>query len=116
MLCRACKELADGEANKGDISGTDKDDFIPLESIKGQVDLLNQGEPVTEPELLDICDTEGNHLNGGGSFDVRRDDSGKVAIRWVSGNSAGDQPLLQRAVGAPGEIGSPIVGSGPFPR
>jgi hypothetical protein len=115
MLCRTCKELAEDYKLADVKSEFGKDGYIALEAVKAQIDLLNSGEPVTESELLDICDTEGNHLNGGGNFDVRRDRMGNAVIRWVSGNGSLDAPLLQRAVGAgPGDIGSPSIGGGSF--
>jgi len=66
---------------------------------------------IMEQELLNLCDTEGNSSNGGGTFDTRRDAGGhgKHAIRWVPDLNDGlNAP--HRAVGAPGEIGSPLVG------
>jgi hypothetical protein len=109
LLVRACKDLEN--------YATDASGYIDLSAIKGHVDSINpsQNELIDEAELLDICETEGNAQNGGGSFDIRRGDNGKVAIRWELGGGSGHGPF-PRNVGAPGEIGSPIVGfSRPVP-
>ncbi|KAI1863049.1 hypothetical protein JX265_009095 [Neoarthrinium moseri] len=102
MLCRACREL-EGHA-------TDENGFVDISTVKGHVDSINTSEPVSEPELLEMCETEGSAHNGGGSFDIRRDEkSGKMLIRY---DANGGTPIMAaRNVGAPGEIGSPIVGS-----
>lgn len=103
MLRRACEELAEH-------SGSDK--FIPLEQIKTKVEALNHGQAVDEKELLDMCETEGNEVNGGGSFDVREDGSqgGGKSIRFVAGNERPTPQPVQRAVGY--HPGSPVVGGG----
>ncbi|PBP16249.1 stress response protein NST1 [Diplocarpon rosae] len=102
MICRACKNL----------QGTSQDGFFDIKLVKEQVDSLNPpGEqPVSERELLDICETEGNAVNGGGSFDIREDGS-RHSIRYESDTLPPNRPL-----GAPGEIGSPIVGGGGMSR
>ncbi|KAI0165983.1 salt tolerance down-regulator-domain-containing protein [Xylariaceae sp. FL1272] len=108
LLVTACKDLDDYAA---DDSG-----YIELSSIQGHVDTIKPLplDPILEEEILEICETEGNSQNGGGSFDVRRTSNGKVAIRFdLSGDSVSGP--FSRNVGAPGEIGSPIVGAGaPF--
>jgi hypothetical protein len=119
MLCRICKEMADAEAQSPDTrSDMCRDGYASLEAIKAQMDMQNPGEGISEHELLNMCDTEGNSSNGGGSFDVRRQAGGSVSIRWESGGG-GDtygQPLMQRPVGAgSGEVRSPKVGASPFP-
>ncbi|KAK8044470.1 hypothetical protein PG993_004494 [Apiospora rasikravindrae] len=104
MLCRACKEL---ENNAADPHG-----YIDLSALKGHVDSINTSEPISQSELLDMCETEGNAQNGGGSFDIRQDEaSGKVSVRFDP-SSGGTAAAGSRNVGAPGEIGSPIVGMG----
>jgi hypothetical protein len=117
MLCRACEELAnDVAAAPKDGAKLFPDGFVHIHAIKAKVDSMQaaMGNPVPEEELLDMCETEGNDVNGGGSFDVRVDrGTGTIGIRFVPGHSMGS--LAQRAVGPPGEIGSPIVGSGAFP-
>jgi hypothetical protein len=99
MLCRVCKSL----------EGSGPDGFTDINSIIDYINSSGEG-PVSEKEILDICETEGNHLNGGGSFDIRRDGSNRCSIRHEN-----DLPP-QRPVGAPGEIGSPIVGAGGMSR
>lgn len=99
MLCRACKNL----------EGSSPDGYTDVNSV---IDFLgSSGEgPVSEKEILDICETEGNPLNGGGSFDIRKDSNNRYSIRHEN-----DLPP-PRPIGAPGDIGSPIVGSGGLSR
>ncbi|TAQ84250.1 hypothetical protein B7494_g7421 [Chlorociboria aeruginascens] len=101
MICRACRNL----------EGSTPDGFYDINVIKEQLDLFNPGEqPVAEQEVLDICETEGNAINGGGTFAIIKDSNGHYSIRYEA-----DAPSNQRH-GAPGEIGSPVVGSsGRFP-
>ncbi|KAI0125462.1 hypothetical protein BJ170DRAFT_596718 [Xylariales sp. AK1849] len=102
MLCRACKDL---ENNAADANG-----YIDISAVKGHVDSINITDPVSEAELLDMCETEGNPVNGGGSFDIRHDEAlNKTSIRYDA--TSGTPSFVARNVGAPGEIGSPIVGS-----
>ncbi|KAK8115806.1 hypothetical protein PG984_012308 [Apiospora sp. TS-2023a] len=104
MLCRACKEL---ENNAADPHG-----YIGLSALKGHVDSINTSDPISQSELLDMCETEGNNQNGGGTFDIKQDDaSGKVSVRFDP-NSGSSGPSGSRNVGAPGEIGSPVPGMG----
>ncbi|KAL0936287.1 stress response protein NST1 [Colletotrichum truncatum] len=106
MLCRACKELQARNAEAPDA-------FIDLSAVKSEVDHLSRMEVVSEEDLMDLAETEGNIHNGGGTFEIRRDANGpgKHTVRWVPEFSDLSQPH-HRAVGAPGEIGSPIIGSG----
>lgn len=107
MLRRACEELASAESRntEGSTEGGN-DTYIPLEMIKVQVENLNHGYAVDEKELLDICETEGNEVNGGGSFDVVNDGQGGRSIRFVSGNERTTPQPVQLAVGY--HPGSPI--------
>jgi hypothetical protein len=107
MLRRACEELADGVGKQdGNSPQQAPVKFIPLEKIKAQIEMFNHGHPVEEKEILDICETEGNEVNGGGSFDVRDDDKGGKLIRFVSGDEQRTPQPVQRAVGY--HPGSPI--------
>lgn len=91
---------------------------------------VEQLKPPNEPsiqlnEMLDICDTEGNPQNGGGSFIVKEDDSHN---RYVKFEPDSNSPMANHRVGlAPGDIGSPIpvssipttfggIGTGPSVR
>ncbi|KAL3428074.1 stress response protein NST1 [Phlyctema vagabunda] len=102
LICRACKNL----------DGTSPDGYLDIAAIKEQVDHLSppQEQPITEKELLEICETEGNATNGGGSFEVR-EENGHRRIRYDF-----DTSYVQRPLGVPGEIGSPIVGVGGISR
>ena len=102
LLCQACKDLANSE---------DTDGFIELGTIKSQIDSVTGDQSTSEQDLLDLCDTEGSPSNGGGTFEVKRDagGSGKHTVRWQPDPNDGFNPQF-RAVGAPGEIGSPLTG------
>ncbi len=68
--------------------------------------------PMAASELHEITETEVNTNNGGGSFHLRQDPTGDYSIRYES-----DTPTTSnRPVGAPGEIGSPIMGNGGLSR
>ncbi|KAI1326915.1 salt tolerance down-regulator-domain-containing protein [Xylariaceae sp. FL0255] len=103
LVIRACKELEN--------YATDAHGYIELPAVRGHIDTIKPVtlDQVSEDEILEICETEGNSQNGGGSFDIRHSDGGKVVIRFDGGVGAGQFP---RNVGAPGEIGSPHVASG----
>ena len=60
--------------------------------------------PVSAMEMIEICDTEGNSQNGGGSFSSRKDQVGNILINYEPGRNTSIS-----ARGA-GDIGSPIVG------
>lgn len=113
MLRRACEDLSNANANANAENNppNSTDSFIPLDRIKTQVEMLNHGLPVDEKELLDICETEGNEINGGGSFDVRDEAQvGGKSIRFVPGNERPMAQPVQLAVGY--HPGSPIGASG----
>ncbi|KAK1585681.1 salt tolerance down-regulator-domain-containing protein [Colletotrichum navitas] len=106
MLCRACKELQNRNADTSD-------SFVDLAAIKAEVDQLSGTEVISEEDLLELAETEGNPQNGGGTFEIRRNANGpgQHSVRWVPEFNDMTHPH-HRAVGAPGEIGSPITGSG----
>lgn len=97
MLCQACQTLRES----GQATGEGYVDFSAAKaSIYGAL-----GHDVPDSELLAISETEGSAQNGGGSFDSVGDGAQRL-IRWVSG--AGEKVAL----GAPGDIGSPVIGAG----
>lgn len=99
MLCRACKIL----------DGSTPDGFFPINAVREQINRINttRDDTVSDKELLDLCETEGNPNNGGGFFDVRNEENGRVLIRHEPDTGVGSH----RPVGAPGDIGSPITTS-----
>ncbi|KAG8673202.1 Stress response protein nst1 [Fusarium poae] len=102
MLCQACKELA---------SSGDSEGYIDIGTLKSRIDAMSGDHSISELDLLNLCETEGSPSNGGGTFDIRRDAAGpgKHTVRWEPDlNDGFGAPY--RAVGAPGEIGSPLVG------
>ncbi|KAL6699129.1 hypothetical protein J3F84DRAFT_393490 [Trichoderma pleuroticola] len=102
LLSQACKELTN-------TATADKEGYVDLADIKGHVSLVSGDPSISEQDLLNLCDTVGSLSNGGGSFDVKQDAVGLKKIRWVPDTDEGLNPHF-RAVGAPGEIGSPLVG------
>ncbi|KAM7203855.1 Salt tolerance down-regulator domain containing protein [Naviculisporaceae sp. PSN 640] len=113
MLRRACEELAaSAAAEEGKDDAADR--FVPMQDVLARVESYTFGNnAVTMEELLDLCETEGNEINGGGSFDVRGDKPGTQSIRFVPGTGqTSSQPRNKWQ--APGEIGSPVVGAGSF--
>ncbi|KAK5658244.1 hypothetical protein OQA88_2219 [Cercophora sp. LCS_1] len=114
MLCRACDQLAGAATERPDGTVEATDGFVPLDEVKAKLDANSPDGPVDERFLLAISETEGDHQNGGGSFDMRDDGNGKWSIRWDPSSGRGSSRPIQRAVGAPGDIGSPVVGGGLF--
>jgi len=100
LLCRVCHNLSLKDHGQG---------FSMLDDVRAELNKSNL--EVEEKELLEICETEGNHQNGGGTFELLDHPLGMM-IRW---EPTTDQRRIQRAVGAPGEFSSPMVGAG-YPR
>ncbi|KAI9929135.1 Stress response protein nst1 [Aspergillus wentii] len=103
LVIQACKQL-NMSPSKG-ASG-----YHDVNLVLRQIDQLR---PATEPsislkEMLDICDTEGNTQNGGGSFCIKDDESGTFVRFEPDNNSAASG---HRGSIVPGEIGSPIPSS-----
>ncbi len=105
MLVQTCKDLANHAA---DAAG-----YISLSAIKGHVDSITPPDwkAVAEEDLLDMCETEGNAQNGGGSFETTRDEHGKISIRFDP-NINLTPTHHSRSVGAPGESKNTAVGAG----
>lgn len=66
----------------------------------------NEGT-ITLQEMLDICDTEGNNQNGGGSFAIDSQGDTGTFVKFESGRNTS----MSTRGGVPGDIGSPIPGS-----
>ncbi|MCJ1473750.1 Stress response protein nst1 [Lambiella insularis] len=99
----ACKQLTGGGPIKN------SNGFHNIETILRHVEQLkpaNEG-PIQLRELLQICDTEGNAQNGGGSFTVQEEPSRGLFVKFEPDGKAS---AGSRGLGAEGDIGSPIGG------
>lgn len=65
--------------------------------------------PITLNEMLDICDTEGNPQNGGGSFMISNDKENRPSVKFEPDNNS-SAPGHRGSI-VPGEIGSPVPSS-----
>ena len=104
LVTQACRQLTASNLNKVE------NGFHNVETVLRQVEQLkpaNEG-PIQLKEMLDICDTEGNAQNGGGSFTVRIEGSRGTFVKFEADDNVS---INSRGVAAPGEIGSPLVGS-----
>ena len=103
MLCQACQALSN-------TSSADGEGYMDVGALKSRIEAQSGDGSFTEQDLLNLCDTEGNGSNGGGTFDTRRDAGGhgRHAIRWAPGAGDGLDAHL-RAVGPPGGFGSPLA-------
>ncbi|KAL8947052.1 MAG: hypothetical protein Q9222_006623 [Ikaeria aurantiellina] len=103
LVCQACNKLSASQPS------SHGNGFHPVESVMRQVDLMKPAGQgiITLPEMLDICDTEGNNQNGGGSFLIESHGEAGTFIKFESGRNTS----MSNARGPPGDIGSPIIGS-----
>lgn len=102
LICQACNKLTASQP-PGHRNG-----FHPVDVVLRQVELM---KPTSEgtislPEMLDICDTEGNNQNGGGSFNVESQENSGTFVKFESGRNTS----MSTRGGVPGDIGSPITG------
>ncbi|KAH8744342.1 hypothetical protein F5882DRAFT_446549 [Hyaloscypha sp. PMI_1271] len=100
MICHVYKNL----------EGFIVDGYFDINAIKDQVEHLGilGKPPVSDKEILDICETKGNRINGGSSFDIRNDGEGHFSISYEN-----DVPPGHRPISDPSAIGSLIAGGGP---
>lgn len=104
-MIQACKQLDAAGPTKGAA------DFHDVNQVLRQVDQL---KPPTEPpislnEMLDICDTEGNPQNGGGSFTVKDEGENGKSVKFEPDNNS--HISGHRGSIVPGDIGSPVPSS-----
>lgn len=103
LICTACNKLTASQPS------SHRTGFHPADAILRQVELMkpaNEGT-ITLQEMLDICDTEGNNQNGGGSFIIESQGDAGTFVKFESGRNTS----MSTRGGIPGEIGSPIAGS-----
>jgi hypothetical protein len=104
MLIQACRTLSATQ-------GATSDGYHPVQTVLRQVEQFKvPGEAsVAMDEMLEICDTEGNAQNGGGTFEVHADPVKGQVIKFSEdvGKSVPRSSV--------GDIGSPVpVQSTPF--
>ena len=97
LISQACKQLTVNSLTKN------SNGFHDVHSVLRQVEQMkpaNEGS-IQVGELLEICETEGNAQNGGGSFIVQNEPQRGVYVKFEP-----DDNTLRGS--APGEIGSPL--------
>lgn len=100
LVCQACNKLSINPPLNS------RNGFHSVDVVLRQVELLKAGHegPITLREMLDICDTEGNSQNGGGTFTVESYEANGLYVKFEPG-----QNRVIGARAAAGEIGSPIT-------
>ncbi|KAF1826730.1 uncharacterized protein K489DRAFT_392795 [Dissoconium aciculare CBS 342.82] len=115
-ICQACRQLS----SRGEELNDTK--FHPMENVMRQIELsrtLPVDAPATLDEIIALCSTEGDSLNGGGELILRKDPAtpsdhapaNAYAVRWES-----DQAPMENGIAfgnghartGLGEIGSPM--------
>ncbi|KAL5050091.1 salt tolerance down-regulator-domain-containing protein [Aspergillus fruticulosus] len=104
LVIQACKQLSTTSPLK------DSDGYHDVNAVLRQVEQLRpSNEPsISLKEMLDICDTEGNAQNGGGTFSIK---SGRTCELVKFEPDAASTITGHRGSIVPGEIGSPIPSS-----
>jgi hypothetical protein len=117
MVAEACKKLSASP-------GTSTDGYHPAQFLLRQIEQMKPPhEPVvTLNEMLEICDTEGNAQNGGGSFVVRNDGFQGQSVKFEPARASAGQKRPVGDIGSPiaahsqlatfGGIGQPVSGAG----
>ncbi|KAK1759748.1 hypothetical protein QBC47DRAFT_115502 [Echria macrotheca] len=91
-MCQICAELG--------ATG-----FVPLDEVEARLRTIFVPTHLGRVDLMAITETEGDSQNGGGFFDVKTDESGKIWIRWERTDGSMAAQPIQRAIGAPGHLG-----------
>lgn len=102
-VCQVCRAL----------QGTSEDGYLDVAHVRDEVNATfpHTDVPVSELEILEICETEGSPNNGGGSFDIRKDAGDRHSILYEAEVAPRSS---NQSFGAPGDIGSPVVGGARF--
>ena len=105
LVCQACKQMTISSPLHG------SNGFHSVEAVLHQVEQMKPGNetPIQLKEMLDICDTEGNIQNGGGSFIIQTHEPGGTFVKFEAGGNLNN---VSRSGGGPGDIGSPVQQSG----
>ncbi|KAF2398367.1 hypothetical protein EJ06DRAFT_583643 [Trichodelitschia bisporula] len=104
-ICQACKTLSQHDASFNGFH----DISTILQMVKNSVQ-----PPAELDEVTDLCDTEGMHLNGGGTFLVETGATpSQIMVKWIPDVDYAQQGRLG---GLAGEVGSPMMApSNPLP-
>ena len=105
LICQACK-LQSNHSLTGQPAGYGPH---PIESIMFYID-QNKSPTEQSPQLdevLEICETEGNPQNGGGSFTTTQEHHRGLCVTWHPDTMQSNRGPS----GRPGDIGSPVVSS-----
>ncbi|KAL8797947.1 MAG: hypothetical protein Q9182_007093 [Xanthomendoza sp. 2 TL-2023] len=102
LVCQACNKLTASQPS------SHRSGFHPVDAVLRQVHMMKPASEgaISLQDMLDICDTEGNNQNGGGSFTTENQGDAGTFVKFESGPN----PSISTR-GAPGDIGSPIQGS-----
>ncbi|KAL8932263.1 MAG: hypothetical protein Q9211_006421 [Gyalolechia sp. 1 TL-2023] len=103
LICQACNKLTASQPP------SHRNGFHLVDAVLREVELMkpaNEGT-ITLQEMLDICDTEGNSQNGGGSFAIDSQGDTGTFIKFESGRNTS----VSARGGVPGDIGSPMPGT-----
>ncbi|KAI1973702.1 Stress response protein nst1 [Ophidiomyces ophidiicola] len=100
-IIQACKQL-------NAASGTDASAYHNVRELLRLVELSNspRDAPVVLEEMLEICDTEGDSHNGGGSFVIKDEGSAGTFVKFEPDNNS--ITSSSRGSMVPGDIGSPV--------
>ncbi|GAB7345695.1 hypothetical protein MBLNU457_3974t1 [Dothideomycetes sp. NU457] len=96
-VCNACRQL-------NTPSGDNFHDVSHILSLC-RSSAIPEGPPTLQ-EIEEICETEGDNQNGGGTLLVRRSGSSNFAVKYDAED--GTSPAGRPSVNALGEIGSPV--------
>ena len=97
LVCQACNKLTAHPPQ------TSRGGYHNVQDVLRTVDVMKPSHegPISMEEMLDICDTEGNTQNGGGSFKIDAHGPVGMYVKFEPGRSTSMSM---------GEIGSPVTG------
>ncbi|KAJ5338533.1 hypothetical protein N7452_005261 [Penicillium brevicompactum] len=105
LVIQACKHL------DSTMSPRKSGSFHNVNLVLAQVDQLRSPKDsfISLEEMLDICDTEGNPQNGGGSFSIKQGPGGQSSDQSVRFEPDPNSAVPgHRGSIVPGDIGSPV--------
>lgn len=112
LACQKCREM-----------GGENNNLVEVSTLLRAMGQATQPDmPIAMKDLTKVLEMEGDGLNGGGTFVITHDSSGRTLVGYEEGNElpsingasmhqAPGAPIGSGFHGAPGEIGSPISGN-----